>query len=153
MKRRVVLSRQRGHAILLTTSMNPYEAVGHAGALGRAEARSPGRLAKEGFQGDTSRTWPRRAPRRRSSPSPTIDCANDAATGAGHEDYRISARVDRAVLGDPDSHPVDDVCPRSVTPAYVVDPYPNGKIRDKGCGTKKPDKTRGADVLIDVKLP
>lgn len=61
--------------------------------------------------------------------------------------------IDCAVLGDPDSRPVDDLCPRSVTPPYVVDPYPNGEIRDKGCGATKPDKTRGGDVLIDVKLP
>jgi hypothetical protein len=82
----------------------------------------------------------------------TIACANDAAKGAGHEDYRLSARVNRAVLGEPDSHPVDDVCPRSVTPPYVIDPYPDGKIRDKGCGAKKADKTRGGDVLIDVSV-
>ncbi len=65
----------------------------------------------------------------------------------------MSARVDRSALGDPDSHPVDDVCPRSVTPPYEVDPFPNGKIRDKGCGAKKPDKTRGGDIVIDVKAP
>jgi hypothetical protein len=81
----------------------------------------------------------------------TITCANDPASGAGHEDYRVSARVNRAALGDPDSHPADDACPRSVTPPYVLDPYPDGKIRDKGCGAKKPDKTRGGDVLIDAK--
>lgn len=80
----------------------------------------------------------------------TFGCANDAASGAGHADFRLSAHVNRAALGDPDSHPVDDVCPRSVTPPYVIDPYPDGKIRDKGCGAKKPDKTRGGDVLIDV---
>lgn len=82
----------------------------------------------------------------------TIGCANDAATGSGHEDYRLSAHVNRAALGDPDVHPADDSCPRSVTPPYVVDPYPDGKIRDKGCGAKKPDKTRGGDVLIDVSV-
>ena len=58
--------------------------------------------------------------------------------------------MSRSVLGDPDSHPADDSCPRSVTPPYAVDPYPDGKIRDKGCGAKKPDKTRGGEVLIDV---
>ena len=81
----------------------------------------------------------------------TIGCANDPATGDGREDYRLSAHVNRAALGDPDSHPDDDFCPRSVTPPYVLDPYPDGKIRDKGCGAKKPDKTHGGDVLIDVK--
>lgn len=80
----------------------------------------------------------------------TIGCANDPASGAGHADDRVSAHVSRAALGDPDSHPDDDSCPRSVTPPYVVDPYPDGKIHDKGCGAKKPDKTRGGDVLIEV---
>lgn len=80
----------------------------------------------------------------------TVSCAGDPATGAGHEDYRVSARLNRAALGDPDSHSFDDVCPRSVTPPYVLDPFPNGKIRDKGCGAKKVDKTRGGDVTIDV---
>lgn len=80
----------------------------------------------------------------------TIGCANDPESGSGHADYRLSAHVNRAALGDPDSHPVDDSCPRSVTPPYAVDPYPDGKIRDKGCGAKKPDKTRGGDVLLDV---
>jgi hypothetical protein len=82
----------------------------------------------------------------------TFDCANDPASGAGHADYRVRAHVDRAALGDPDAHPVDDDCPRSVTPPYVVDPYPNGKIHDRGCGAKKADKTRGGDVLVDVKV-
>ena len=82
----------------------------------------------------------------------TIGCATDPASGAGHADYRLSARVSRAALGDPDVHPLDDVCPRSVTPPYTVDPYPNGKIHDKGCGAKKADKTRGGDVLIDVSV-
>ena len=62
----------------------------------------------------------------------------------------MSAQVHRAALGEPDVHPADDVCPRSVTPPSVVDPYPDGKIHDKGCGAKKPDKTRGGEILIDV---
>jgi len=79
-----------------------------------------------------------------------IDCASDPAKGAGHEDYSLSARVDHTPLGSGDAHPADDVCPRSVPPGGVVDAFPNGKIVDKGCGTKKPDKTLGAPQLIDV---
>jgi hypothetical protein len=30
------------------------------------------------------------------------------------------------------------------------DPYPDGKIKDKGCGGKNPDGTLGGDVLTDV---
>jgi len=80
----------------------------------------------------------------------TLDCANDPTKGAGHEDYSLSARVDHTPLGSGDAHPDDDVCPRTVPPGGVIDPFPNGKIVDKGCGAKKPDKTFGAPVLIDV---
>lgn len=80
----------------------------------------------------------------------TLDCANDAAKGAGHEDYAVSARVDHGPLGSGDAHPADDACPRSVPPGGIVDAFPNGKIVDKGCGTKKPDKTIGGPITIDV---
>jgi hypothetical protein len=80
----------------------------------------------------------------------TMACANDAAKGVGHEDYALSAAVDHTALGSGDAHPADDVCPRTVSPPGVVDAFPNGKIVDKGCGAKKPDKTLGAPVLIDV---
>ncbi len=87
--------------------------------------------------------------------SVTFDCANDpaktSAKDPGHDDYTWSARVDHAALdGTADTHPADDVCPRSVTPPYETDPNPNGKIKDKGCGAKKPDKTFGAPVVVDV---
>jgi hypothetical protein len=31
-----------------------------------------------------------------------------------------------------------------------VDPNPDGTVRDKGCGAKKPDSTLGNPVLTDV---
>jgi hypothetical protein len=69
----------------------------------------------------------------------------------GHEDYRLIATVDHSALdGQADTDPVDDVCPHSVTPPFRPDPNPDGKLKDKGCGAKKSDKTFGADVLIDV---
>jgi hypothetical protein len=77
----------------------------------------------------------------------TLSCANNAAKGAGREDYRLIATVHTP---GGDAHPDDDVCPRSVTPPFVVDPFPDGSIKDKGCGEKKADKTLGADVLVDV---
>lgn len=80
----------------------------------------------------------------------TLDCANDPTKGAGHADYSLNARVDHTPLGSGDAHPDDDVCPRTVPPGGIVDQFPNGKIVDKGCGAKKPDKTFGAPVLIDV---
>lgn len=46
--------------------------------------------------------------------------------------------------------PDDDTCPRSVIPPFALDPYPDGKIKDKGCGAPKPDKTLGDPVLTDV---
>jgi hypothetical protein len=80
----------------------------------------------------------------------SIACANDVAKGAGHEDYSWSASVSHSALGSGDAHPADDVCPRTVNPPGQVDALPNGKIVDKGCGAKKPDKTFGAPVQTDV---
>lgn len=84
----------------------------------------------------------------------TFACANDAAKSAkkdpGHEDYRVSARVDHSALGGADAHPEDNGCPRSVTPPFAIDPYPDGTLKDEGCGEKKADKTLGDPVLVDV---
>ncbi|TMA79744.1 MAG: Ig-like domain repeat protein [Deltaproteobacteria bacterium] len=79
-----------------------------------------------------------------------IACANDATKGAGHEDYRLSAQVFHSALGSGDAHPADNGCPRTVSPPGEIDPFPNGKILDKGCGAKKPDKTLGLPLLLDV---
>ena len=85
----------------------------------------------------------------------TFDCANDPAKTTkqdpGHDDFRFTATVTRAVLdGLPDTHAADDACPRSVTAPYVLDPNPDGKVRDKGCGDRKPDHTFGLDETTDV---
>lgn len=82
----------------------------------------------------------------------TVGCGGDPAKGPNHEDYAVSARVDRSVLGAPDAHPADDVCPRRVSPPGLVDPYPDGKILDKGCGGRLADGTFGGAVLLDVVL-
>jgi hypothetical protein len=84
--------------------------------------------------------------------SVTIGCANDPAKGAGHEDYRFTARIDRTPLGAGDAHPTDDVCPRQVAPPGARDPFPDGKILDRGCGGKKQDRTKGAPVLLDARM-
>lgn len=69
----------------------------------------------------------------------------------GHDDYRYTATVDHAALdGEVDSHPADDICPRSIISPFEVDPNPDGKIKDKGCGGQNPDRTLGADVLTDM---
>ena len=82
-----------------------------------------------------------------------LDCASDYSKGSGHEDYKFTATVHRNVLdGLADVHATDDTCPRSVTPPYLVDPYPDGKLKDKGCGGAKGDGTFGADVKTDVYL-
>lgn len=88
----------------------------------------------------------------------TFNCANDPKANTlknpGHEDYRYTATVNRSMLdGYADVHEADDVCPRTVIPPYVVDSYPDGKIKDRGCGLKKPDKTFGANVITDVLSP
>jgi hypothetical protein len=46
-----------------------------------------------------------------------------------------------------DDHPEDDVCPRGVAPPYTFDSYPDGSIKEKGAGAKKPDGTLGAPVI------
>ena len=45
------------------------------------------------------------------------------------------------------------MCPRTVAPPGELDPYPAKPVLDKGCGEKKPDKTFGAPVLVDVVGP
>lgn len=80
----------------------------------------------------------------------TFDCANDPAKGAGHQDFRYIATVHHeAIDGVADVHPDCDICPRAPLPGGV-DPNPNGKIKDKGCGTKQPSGQLGGDVLTDV---
>jgi hypothetical protein len=71
---------------------------------------------------------------------------------APHNDYRYVATVHHtAIDSQSDSHPACDTCPRGPLPTVGnLDPYPDGKIKDKGCGGKWPDKTLGADVLTDV---
>jgi YVTN family beta-propeller protein len=88
----------------------------------------------------------------------TFDCINDAKANTpqnlGHEDFRYTAAIDRSVLdGNADVHAADDVCPRSVKAPYQLDVYSGGNIRDFGCGTKKPDKTKGGPVMTDVLAP
>jgi hypothetical protein len=56
-------------------------------------------------------------------------------------DYRHSARVFHKVLGAPDQHPQDNVCPHD---ALGTVPNPDGKLKDTGCGTKQPDGTFAA---------
>jgi len=85
----------------------------------------------------------------------TFNCANDPAKSTPkdptHYDYRFSAAVNTAALGGPaDGHTVDDGCPRSVTAPYEIDPYPDGTIKDKGCGARKADGTYGGEILTDV---
>jgi hypothetical protein len=84
----------------------------------------------------------------------TFTCANDPARttsrSPGHGDYRVSARLDVSALGHADAHPDDDGCPRIVPRPGVVDPNPDGKIVDKGCGKRRSDGTSGDPVLIDV---
>ena len=86
----------------------------------------------------------------------TIDCANDPAKNSkndlGHEDFNCLATVDRSPLGDDaDLHPDDDMCPRDALPEEF-DQFPDGRIKNQGCGEKKPDGSLGADVVIDVRM-
>ncbi len=79
-----------------------------------------------------------------------FDCGSGPLMRPSHVVFRYVATVHHeAIDGQPDSHPVDDTCPRDALPGGV-DPYPDGKIQDNGCGGKKPDGTRGAPVITDV---
>ncbi len=83
----------------------------------------------------------------------TFNCANDpqaSTSSANHSDYRLVATVDHDSFdGMPDTHVDDDTCPR---PALLggFDPYPDGKVKDLGCGRRRPEGTLGAPVLVDV---
>lgn len=82
-------------------------------------------------------------------------CANDPARttikSGNHNDYSYTASVNHAILdGNADSHPADDVCPRTVTAPYEIDPVSNGTIKDRGCGAQLKDKTFGGDILTDI---
>jgi hypothetical protein len=82
-----------------------------------------------------------------------VDCANDGARGAGHVDFRLSATVNQAALGGVDAHPDDDTCPRQSVKPALTDPYPDGKLKDAGCGAQQAAGTLGGPVLLDVTLP
>ncbi|MGH9591890.1 MAG: hypothetical protein ACRD5L_02270, partial [Bryobacteraceae bacterium] len=71
-----------------------------------------------------------------------FDCVNDAAAGAGHEDFRYTVTIDTTALdGRTDIQPSDNVCPRP----------PNPATGDEGCGAKDPaTKHLGAAILTDV---
>ncbi len=78
------------------------------------------------------------------------NCVSDQLKGLGHEDFRYLAHVHHEMIdGEPDNHAVDDDCPHDRLPGDQ-DPFPDGQIKDIGCGGKKPDGTLGAAVLTDV---
>jgi hypothetical protein len=80
----------------------------------------------------------------------TFDNYINGAKGLGQEDYGFYATVNhQAIDGNPDAHPECDTCPRGPLEGFV-DPYPDGRIRDRGCGGKFSDGTLGADILTDV---
>ena len=101
-------------------------------------------------------TW---APRKKLSLAYAVrfDCANDpakTAKGIAHHDFTLHARVDHTALGGGDAHSADDVCPRAGGAARrVLDAFPDGKIVDRGCGAKRPDRTRGRSLVVDVTGP
>jgi hypothetical protein len=80
----------------------------------------------------------------------TFDCAVNPSKGPGQEDFFYFAKVNHEAIDDlPDTHPECDVCPRPPLDGGV-DPNPNGRIKDKGCGAPTGGGTFGNDVLTDV---
>lgn len=83
-----------------------------------------------------------------------FECANDSLASTAqedHSDYRYTVHLNHAALdGKADTHPEDDICPRSITLPFEIDLNPDGTIRDGGRGEKKADRTFGADILTDV---
>jgi hypothetical protein len=86
----------------------------------------------------------------------TLQCtsalpANKADSTRG--DYSYSATVHRDVLdGSADIHDEDDICPRDALPGGIDSLPPPKGIADKGCGSRKPDRSLGAPVVTDVVL-
>lgn len=80
----------------------------------------------------------------------TFDCAVNSGKGPGQGDFYYVATVNHAAIdGVTDTHPECDVCPRLPLEGGV-DPNPNGRIRDRGCGAPRGDGTFGNDIITDV---
>jgi hypothetical protein len=80
----------------------------------------------------------------------TFDCAVNPSKGFGQEDFSYFAKVNHEAIDDLlDTHTECDVCPRPPLDGGV-DPNPDGRIKDKGCGAARGDGTFGNDVLTDV---
>ena len=71
----------------------------------------------------------------------SFDCADS---------YAFTATVSHEPIDDlADTHPADDFCPRPPLP-FGVDPNPDGKLKDKGCGAKVSGGDRGGAVVTEV---
>ena len=80
----------------------------------------------------------------------TFDCAVNPSRGLGQEDFFYFATVNHEAIDDlPDTHPECDVCPRPPLDGGV-DPNPDGRIKDKGCGAPIGRGLFGNDVFTDV---
>jgi hypothetical protein len=80
----------------------------------------------------------------------TFGCAVNPSKGFGQEDFSYFAKVNHEAIDDQaDTHPECDVCPRPPLDGGV-DPNPDGRIKDKGCGASRRDGTFGDEVLTDV---
>ena len=80
----------------------------------------------------------------------TFDCAVNSGRGAGSEDFFYTAQVHHEAIDTiVDTHPECDVCPRPPLEGGF-DPNPNGRIRDRGCGTPTGGGALGGDIMTDV---
>lgn len=72
----------------------------------------------------------------------TFDCAVEPAGGRGLEDFALRAAAHQSVLGAVDSHVEDDECPRPRPQPPTKDPFPDGRIAERGCSA----------ALVDVSV-
>ena len=80
------------------------------------------------------------------------DLPPEAAPPGPVATFAWSAAVHHAALPGAiaDDHPWDDQAPRGIVAPYTFDAYPDGRIRERGVGAKRADKTFGGPVLTGV---
>lgn len=82
----------------------------------------------------------------------TYDCASPVAVEGDVTpgDYSHTASVHHEILGIIDANQENDTCPRNVNPPFKMELLPDRKVKDKGCGAMKTNKTYGDPMETNV---